>query len=207
MSCNMKKAFFICLFALLCVAQGAWAEDEWPKTWNSGTTTYTLTADGVFTVTPTNGISGAMADYDFYGGTGQFAPWYQDFKYISSVVIADGVTHVGNHSFNGVYGIYSGGLNLSSVSLSNDVQTIGDFAFFDCNMTSITIPDGVVSIGKSAFSTCGELTSIHIGDGVTTLGEDAFGTCTAVEEVYIGRNVTLPCGAFHNLGEQCYGFQ
>ncbi|MDE6775588.1 MAG: leucine-rich repeat domain-containing protein, partial [Ruminococcus sp.] len=35
------------------------------------------------------------------------------------------------------------------------VTGIGDYAFFDCSgLTSVTIPDSVISIGESAFGDC-----------------------------------------------------
>lgn len=56
-------------------------------------------------------------------------------------------------------------------------MSIGASAFSDCaNLTSITIPNSVISIGEGAF--CGSgLTSIIIPDGVTSIGELAFEDC------------------------------
>ena len=98
----MKKSkLFLILFVLLAFGQTVWAQDQWPKTWISGGTTCTLTADSVFTVTPTNGVSGAMADYAVENQN--YAPLYQDYCSIDSVVIGNGITHVGNQSFYSVY--------------------------------------------------------------------------------------------------------
>ena len=41
-------------------------------------------------------------------------------------------------------------------------------------LTSVTIQDGVVNIGKSAFSDCSGLTSVTIQDGVVNIGESAY---------------------------------
>jgi hypothetical protein len=60
------------------------------------------------------------------------------------------------------------------------VKKIGDSAFFNCSwelrqaMRSVTIPQGVTSIGNSAFQACVGLTSIYIPDTVTDIGENAF---------------------------------
>ncbi|MCD7796890.1 MAG: leucine-rich repeat domain-containing protein [Clostridiales bacterium] len=52
---------------------------------------------------------------------------------------------------------------VSSAVISNGVTSIGEYAFYNCtNLTSITIPDSVISIGKNAFSNCTSLTSITI---------------------------------------------
>ena len=67
---------------------------------------------------------------------------------------------------------------LESVTIGNGVTTIGDYAFFDCSaLTSITIPDSVTTIGDYAFSYCGNLTSITIPDSVTSIGSEAFANC------------------------------
>ena len=58
-------------------------------------------------------------------------------------------------------------------------------AFSGCSsLTSITIHDGVTTIGEWAFASCGSLTSITIPDGVTTIGEMAFSGCYNLTSVY-----------------------
>ena len=48
---------------------------------------------------------------------------------------------------------------------------IADYAFSGCtSLTSVTIPNGVTSIGKSAFQNCTGLTSVHISDLVAWCG-------------------------------------
>ena len=54
--------------------------------------------------------------------------------------------------------------------------------FSGCNgLTSVTILEGVTSIGNSAFNGCNGLTSVTIPNSVKTIGEYAFRYCRQVE--------------------------
>ena len=55
--------------------------------------------------------------------------------------------------------------------------------------TDVVIPDGVTSIGI-AFLGCTSLTSVTIGNGVTSIGNYAFYGCTSLTSVIIGDSVT-----------------
>jgi hypothetical protein len=71
------------------------------------------------------------------------------------------------------------------------VTSIGDEAFFDCEvLTSVIIGTNVTSIGWSAFDTCISLTSITIPNSVTIIGGTAFEYCSSLTNVTIGNGVT-----------------
>ena len=60
-------------------------------------------------------------------------------------------------------------------------ELIYSSAFEDCtNLTSITMPDDVTTIGSWAFYGCSNLASVTLGDNVTTIGNRAFQGCTAL---------------------------
>ena len=64
------------------------------------------------------------------------------------------------------------------------VTGIEDNAFDGCfELTSITIPNSVETIGEQAFQGCTGLTSVTIGSGVTAIGAKAFNYCNALETV------------------------
>lgn len=82
---------------------------------------------------------------------------------------AQPVTSIGDNAF------YQCGV--TSVSIPSSVTTIGDYAFFWCSgLTSIAIPSAVRSIGDHAFDYC-HLRSIIIQSGVTFIGDHAFAMC------------------------------
>ena len=79
---------------------------------------------------------------------------------------------------------------LTSVTIGNNVTSIGSSAFNSCSgLTSIMIPDSVTSIGSSAFKDCSSLTSATIGNSVTGISESAFRDCTSLTSVTIGNSV------------------
>jgi hypothetical protein len=62
---------------------------------------------------------------------------------------------------------------LTSVTLPNSVTAIGDYAFLNNHLTSVTIPGSVISIGYGAFAR-NRLTSVTLPHGVTAIGDWAF---------------------------------
>ena len=78
---------------------------------------------------------------------------------------------------------------LQSVTLPEGLQTIGDGAFSGCSaLQSVTLPEGLQNIGERAFSYCDALQSITLPEELQTIGESAFTNCTALQ------SVTLPEG-------------
>ncbi len=81
--------------------------------------------------------------------------------------------------------------NGGDVIVPDGVTSIGDSAFAFCSdLTSITIPDGVTSVGDSAFRVCSSLTSITIPDGVMSIGDSAFRFCSSLTSITIPDSVT-----------------
>lgn len=77
------------------------------------------------------------------------------------------------------------------------VTEIGSWVFRRSNMSSITIPNSVTSIGSNAFSECSALTSVTIPSSVTTLGAFSFSKCTNLSSITIPDRITeIPIGVF-----------
>ncbi len=70
---------------------------------------------------------------------------------------------------------------LTSVTIPEGVTSIGKGAFAgSAALKSVVIPGSVTEIGSRAFDSCIELTSITIPKGVTSIGQAAFFQCTAL---------------------------
>ena len=166
---------------------------------------------------------------------------FEDCTEINSVSIGDGVTEIGSKLFSGCYNLRTITLgksltsipkdafydcdNLQSIvvasentkydsrencnaiietasntlvwgfncsSIPNGVETIGASAFYNCRALSfITIPNSVTSIEINAFQNCAALTSVNIPDGVSTINANAFDGCNKLTTAYIGSGVTF----------------
>ena len=94
------------------------------------------------------------------------------------------IKKVGKLAFRACY-------NLTSVVIPEGVISIGEGAFEDCDsLTSVVIPESVTNIENAAFCNCKNLTSIDIPKSVTTIGYNAFGSCTNLVSIRIPEGVT-----------------
>ena len=117
---------------------------------------------------------------------------------VTSLVIPDGVTTIGDHAFENCE-------SLVSVTIPNSVTTIGDDAFYGCSgLTSATIPNSVNTIGIRAFAGCSGLSSVSIGKSVKAIGTNAFGSCYGLTEVHIS-DLAAWCAITFGSGEGQYG--
>ena len=137
---------------------------------------------------------------------------------ITSVTIPDSVTAIGDDAFmycsniKDVY--YQGDLSgwckisfsdnplsygaklyidnkeVTDITIPSDITSIGNCTFKGCSsLTSVTIPDSVTEIGNYAFNNCDRLTSITIPDSVTEIGNYAFYGCSRLASITIPNSI------------------
>lgn len=174
-------------------------------------------------------------DPDHVAGIADYAFMYEGFPELASLYSIRSVSGLANCKYIGV-GAFYGNVELSSVSLNRNLteireatfyntglvratlprslKTIGDYAFYGSQLSSIDLSStSVESIGKSAFCGCAGMTkallsdnlksigdyafyscvnlrSIEMPDTVTSIGENAFCGCELLETAKVSKNVT-----------------
>ena len=79
-------------------------------------------------------------------------------------------------------------------TIPDGVTAIGNYAFFGTYLTSVTMPDSVIEIREEAFAQSYEITHITIPERVESLGKMAFNGCSNLELVY-SQPATPPAGS------------
>ena len=112
-----------------------------------------------------DGGTGTITNYEAPGGANNCPSDVDIPTTIDVAGVPTAVTAIGNSAFYNK--------NLTSVTLPNTVTTIGDSAFSNNQLTSITIPDTVTSIGSSAFEE-NKLITANWPSGITTISNSVF---------------------------------
>ena len=133
---------------------------------------------------------------------------------LTSIVIPDTVTDIGNYAFRGcaelkdvtlpnirkniVAGMFEGCTSLEKIVLPETVTAIRESAFKNCtSLKDITWSKAPEIIESYAFQNCSALTDVTIPDSVKSIGYGVFSDCSALSAV------TLPDGV-KELGGQLF---
>ena len=97
--------------------------------------------------------------------------------------IPKGIKAIGHGAFHCSY--------ITSITIPEGVITIDNYAFDGCQgLRSVIIPDGVTRIGDAAFRGCRNLTSVNIPNSVTHIGESAFDWCVSLSSITLPKSLT-----------------
>lgn len=170
--------------------------------------TYTLTSDGVFTVSGT----GYMDSYVLTSSGAPTMPWKNYRDSIKEIVIEDGILNVS-------YGGFANCKYLTKITLASSVKNLDPYCFYGCSLLTDINCENIDYVGeaafaycdvlnnvdlskttqicKTAFAYCLGLTNITLAEGLTTIGETAFYRCDTLESINIPSTVTsIELGAF-----------
>lgn len=154
----------------------------------SDTISYTLTQAGeIYTLTISG--TGGMPGYNNSTQSLESRPWHPYLENITSFVVTEGITSVGQGACNGC-------TSLTSVTLPDSVNTLVAYAFTDCKaLKEIVLPESVTTIGAGVFKGCTALESV-IMPGVTRVQSSAFHGCTSLKSIDLSRVTYFEQGAF-----------
>ena len=111
---------------------------------------------------------------DYYDVTSVAPRAFENNTTIKSVTLNNNIESIGDRAFYDSY--------VSSVNTS--AATIGDFAFYrDVSLSSLTLAEGVKTIGKMAFYGAAGLDRLTVPSTVTSVGLDAFGSWSSLRWV------------------------
>lgn len=121
-------------------------------------------------------------------------------KYFGDIVVPEKVT-LDNIDYPVVAfanDVFENCSELTSISIPSTINSLGESCFSGCSsLTKIELPASVTNIERYCFSGCRSLTSITIPSSVTSLGESCFSGCNSLTSITIPSSVT-------SLGESCF---
>lgn len=82
-------------------------------------------------------------------------------------------------------------LEITSITIGDGVTSIGSSAFCYCSVKSITLPFGLKHIGSSAFFNCPNIQQINIPDSVEYIDPYTFSCCKGLHTVQLPASLTL----------------
>ncbi len=152
----------------------------------------TFEVDGIYYVV-TDSVNKACGVT--YGGEVFYSPSYSGVVDIPETVTYNGCTY----SVTSIDACTFFLCDLSEVSIPNTITSIGQRAFESCrSLTEITIPISVIDIGRRAFCSCTSITEIVIPSSITSIKESTFNGCYSLTAVTIPTSVT-------SLGDSAFG--
>ncbi len=169
----IASILFVLVLAFSLLAVPASAEERtvvYTNTYSS--TTWTLYSDGELVLTGTSSSISSNSSFSSYK------------PQVTKITFQSSATKIYD------YGVFKDYPNLTTVTLSSKIQTIGTNAFQNCpSLETVNLVEGLKTIGSGAFDQCVSLTSIDIPASVTSLS-GAFSGCTGLEQINVASGNT-----------------
>ena len=86
--------------------------------------------------------------------------------------------------------------NVGRVTLPEGIRSVGESAFYDSSVTEVNIPGSLKTLPRHFLAQCKRLKQVNVGEGVEVIGEGAFSCC------YM-ETVTLP-SSVKELGDEAF---
>ena len=159
---------------------------------------------------------------------------FNDCRGLTSITLPSSLTSIGERAFQGCSGLetleYKGtieqwlsiefgyywmsddshtfivnGAELTNLVVPEGVTSIGDSAFYGCSGLTgkLVIPEGVTSIDHSAFFYCSGLTEVDLSQctNLTSIGGEAFRNCSGLTEVNLSN-----CTSLTSIGDWAFSY-
>ena len=107
---------------------------------------------------------------------------------ITSVITCPTLRSIGDWAF-----IWA---DISTISLPETLKSIGTYTFYKASLSgTVALPDSLTQLGASAFSGCEKVEAIQIGSGLKDIPANAFAGCTNLKTITVNNrweDVTIP---------------
>ena len=126
--------------------------------------------------------------------------WGKTEPNVVEIVLPDTVTTIGYSAFEGVK-------QLKKVTMSKNIKTIDQFAFYSAtNLETVIFPEGcaLTTISTACFESCSKLANVNLENcqSLKTLGDRTFNGCTAIDRLSLPNSITtIGSQALNNLGD------
>lgn len=121
-----------------------------------------------------------------------------DYQHICEIIIPNNdISGKSIVSFgDNIFSEYS---QLTSITIPNSVSSIGNSAFYKCSLKELYLPNGIFSIGDYAFQHNSNLESITIPNSVVNVGQYAFAECSQLSAINISNKLSsIEDGLFYS---------
>lgn len=128
--------------------------------------------------------TGKMKDYFAFmmeNSESSPTPWYNKKEQITKIIIDDGITHIGDYAF------YE--CAATELSLPKSIVSIGNSAFYGCGIKELALPENTSFVDRFAFAENHFLTKISMSTKMNVLSGYTFRGCDKLTEIVIPENI------------------